>query len=173
MFISCPGASACKRQLAHLSRVNPHPLSSAFLDGLLHGRAVSQDPFVTFMLDPSWVAAPGIMHVFCSDVFFVSNSHRCLKGTSLLPGGQVVQVAGGGMHSAALTASGEVYTTGVNDEGALGRETSSRPLNDLNHRDKACGNPAWLSQKGYNISCNGHEVRVLCMHHQHRVQLTV
>ena len=93
-------------------------------------------------MDALWVAALGIMHMFCSDVFNVSYSHRCAKETSLLPGGQVVQVAGGGMHSAALTASGEVYTTGVNDEGALGRETSSRPLNDLNHWDKACGNPA-------------------------------
>lgn len=37
---------------------------------------------------------------------------------------QVVQVAAGGMHSVALTAEGEVYTCGVNDEGALGRETS-------------------------------------------------
>lgn len=36
---------------------------------------------------------------------------------------QVVQVAAGGMHSVALSADGEVYTTGVNDEGALGRET--------------------------------------------------
>ncbi len=36
---------------------------------------------------------------------------------------QVVQVAAGGMHSVALTPEGEVWTTGVNDEGALGRET--------------------------------------------------
>ncbi len=27
------------------------------------------------------------------------------------------------MHSVALSAEGDVYTTGVNDEGALGRET--------------------------------------------------
>ena len=33
-------------------------------------------------------------------------------------------MAAGGMHSVALTAEGEVYTCGVNDEGALGRETS-------------------------------------------------
>ena len=38
---------------------------------------------------------------------------------------QIVQVAAGGMHSVALTAEGEVYTCGVNDEGALGRETSA------------------------------------------------
>ena len=36
---------------------------------------------------------------------------------------QVTQVAPGGMHSVALTPDGEVYTTGVNDEGALGRES--------------------------------------------------
>eukprot|EP00884_Botryococcus_braunii_P000004 jgi/Botrbrau1/10003/Bobra.0012s0092.1 len=35
----------------------------------------------------------------------------------------VVQVAAGGMHSVALGADGAVYTTGVNDEGALGRKT--------------------------------------------------
>ena len=34
-----------------------------------------------------------------------------------------MQVAAGGMHSVALTADGEVFTCGVNDEGALGRET--------------------------------------------------
>ncbi|KAK9838520.1 hypothetical protein WJX81_004867 [Elliptochloris bilobata] len=38
--------------------------------------------------------------------------------------GRVMQVAAGGMHSAALAASGGVYTTGVNDEGALGRCTA-------------------------------------------------
>ncbi|GAB4814630.1 hypothetical protein N2152v2_001676 [Parachlorella kessleri] len=37
---------------------------------------------------------------------------------------QVVQVACGGMHTAVLTAVGEIYTWGVNDEGALGRETA-------------------------------------------------
>ena len=31
------------------------------------------------------------------------------------------------MHSAALTAGGEVFTTGVNDEGALGRRTGAPP----------------------------------------------
>ncbi len=36
---------------------------------------------------------------------------------------KVIQVAAGGMHSVALTADGDVFTTGVNDEGALGRET--------------------------------------------------
>lgn len=38
---------------------------------------------------------------------------------------QVTQVAPGGMHSVALTPDGEVYTTGVNDEGALGRESGT------------------------------------------------
>lgn len=36
---------------------------------------------------------------------------------------QVVQVAAGGMHGAAITADGGVWTWGVNDEGALGRQT--------------------------------------------------
>lgn len=36
---------------------------------------------------------------------------------------QTLQVAAGGMHSLALTADHQVYSTGVNDEGALGRYT--------------------------------------------------
>ncbi|KAL3156070.1 hypothetical protein ABBQ32_013058 [Trebouxia sp. C0010 RCD-2024] len=41
-------------------------------------------------------------------------------------GGQkTLQVAAGGMHSLALTADHEVHSTGVNDEGALGRHTAS------------------------------------------------
>lgn len=41
-----------------------------------------------------------------------------------LPGGKkVLQVACGGMHTVALAEDGTVYTWGVNDEGALGRET--------------------------------------------------
>lgn len=41
-----------------------------------------------------------------------------------LPGGKkLLQVACGGMHTVALAEDGTVYTWGVNDEGALGRET--------------------------------------------------
>jgi alpha-tubulin suppressor-like RCC1 family protein len=40
---------------------------------------------------------------------------------SLLDGKNVVAVVAGGMHSAVITADGEVYTSGCNDEGALGR----------------------------------------------------
>lgn len=38
---------------------------------------------------------------------------------------EIVQVECGGMHTVALTNSGKVYTWGCNDEGALGRVTSS------------------------------------------------
>lgn len=38
---------------------------------------------------------------------------------------EIVQVECGGMHTVALTDSGKVYTWGCNDEGALGRVTSS------------------------------------------------
>ena len=38
---------------------------------------------------------------------------------------QTLQIAAGGMHSVALTASHEVWSCGVNDEGALGRHTGS------------------------------------------------
>jgi len=36
---------------------------------------------------------------------------------------QVKQIAAGGMHSVAVSMEGQVYTTGVNDEAALGRKT--------------------------------------------------
>lgn len=42
-----------------------------------------------------------------------------------LDGLEIVQVECGGMHTVALTSSGKVYTWGCNDEGALGRVTSS------------------------------------------------
>jgi alpha-tubulin suppressor-like RCC1 family protein len=40
-----------------------------------------------------------------------------------LPSVQILQVACGGMHTVVLTTDGQIYTWGVNDEGALGRET--------------------------------------------------
>lgn len=39
----------------------------------------------------------------------------------------VVDIAVGGMHAAALTKSGDIYTWGVNDQGALGRDTKWDP----------------------------------------------
>ena len=36
---------------------------------------------------------------------------------------QVRQVVAGGMHSVAVTEAGDIFTTGVNDEAALGRRT--------------------------------------------------
>lgn len=45
---------------------------------------------------------------------------------ALVPGvSDVVDVVAGGMHTLCLTKSGEVYSFGCNDEGALGRTTSS------------------------------------------------
>ena len=38
---------------------------------------------------------------------------------------KVIQVVDGGMHSVGLTEEGAVYTTGVNDEAALGRKTGA------------------------------------------------
>ncbi len=40
---------------------------------------------------------------------------------------QSIQAAAGGMHCVALAANHEVWTTGVNDEGALGRPTGNEP----------------------------------------------
>ena len=47
-------------------------------------------------------------------------------------------MAAGGMHSVALSAEGEVYTTGVNDEGALGRETGKRSPLSLHRQHAEC-----------------------------------
>ncbi|KAK0673991.1 regulator of chromosome condensation 1/beta-lactamase-inhibitor protein II [Cercophora samala] len=46
---------------------------------------------------------------------------------------KVTQLATGGMHSAALTTTNEILTWGVNDNGALGRDTSSARLEELIH----------------------------------------
>ncbi|VBB76284.1 Putative Regulator of chromosome condensation [Podospora comata] len=43
---------------------------------------------------------------------------------------KVVQLAVGGMHCAALTSTNEILTWGVNDNGALGRDTSSARLEE-------------------------------------------
>lgn len=39
---------------------------------------------------------------------------------------QVLQIACGGMHTVALTEDGQIFSWGVNDEGALGRETGAQ-----------------------------------------------
>ncbi|KAK4204243.1 regulator of chromosome condensation 1/beta-lactamase-inhibitor protein II [Triangularia verruculosa] len=44
---------------------------------------------------------------------------------------KVIQLAVGGMHCAALTSANEILTWGVNDNGALGRDTSSARLEEL------------------------------------------
>jgi regulator of chromosome condensation len=47
-------------------------------------------------------------------------------------GFRVVQLACGGMHVVALTADNEIITWGVNDKGALGRDTEwEEPLRDI------------------------------------------
>mmetsp|Transcript_53522 Transcript_53522/g.81193 ORF Transcript_53522/g.81193 Transcript_53522/m.81193 type:complete len:562 (-) Transcript_53522:199-1884(-) len=48
-----------------------------------------------------------------------------------IPGQTVVQVAAGGLHSAAVTNDGHVYTWGVNDDGALGREISEENMHNI------------------------------------------
>jgi regulator of chromosome condensation len=50
----------------------------------------------------------------------------------------VIRIAAGGMHSAAVSKDGDVYTTGVNDEAALGRKTGKdlQPLFFTNNRSQ-------------------------------------
>lgn len=47
----------------------------------------------------------------------------------------VVQIAVGGMHCAALTHDSRILSWGVNDQGALGRETEAGPMKDLKEGD--------------------------------------
>jgi alpha-tubulin suppressor-like RCC1 family protein len=39
----------------------------------------------------------------------------------------ICKIACGGLHNAAVTVDGELYTWGANDEGALGRATGHKP----------------------------------------------
>jgi alpha-tubulin suppressor-like RCC1 family protein len=48
-----------------------------------------------------------------------------------LPTEGVVQVAAGGLHSAAVSDDGEVYTWGVNDDGALGRDMTEDEMHNV------------------------------------------
>ena len=50
----------------------------------------------------------------------------------------VVQIAAGGMHCAALTYDGEILTWGVNDDGALGRDSNAED-DDLDSEDDEYG----------------------------------
>jgi len=49
---------------------------------------------------------------------------------------QVIQIVCGGMHTLALTTDGHVYSWGVNDEGALGREAHRDDAGSENHPAK-------------------------------------
>ena len=70
----------------------------------------------------------------------------------------VVQVAAGGMHVVALTHDNTILTWGVNDQGALGRETKgAEQLRDMDDEDSdgeyvkdANGNNKWPIETGLN-----------------------
>jgi regulator of chromosome condensation len=47
----------------------------------------------------------------------------------------VVQIAVGGMHCAALTYDNKILTWGVNDQGALGRDTAEGPMKEIAEDD--------------------------------------
>ncbi|EFR05535.1 RNA transporter 2 [Nannizzia gypsea CBS 118893] len=65
----------------------------------------------------------------------------------------VVQVAAGGMHCVALTHDGKVLTWGVNDQGALGRDTTwEGGLKDIDDAKSDCS-----SDSGSDSGLNPHE----------------
>jgi len=67
----------------------------------------------------------------CGQLGFGEDVTERLRPAPLeLEGEQVVQVVCGGMHTVALTTQGNVYSWGVNDEGALGRPTPDKVWNE-------------------------------------------
>ena len=77
---------------------------------------------------PSPSQTPGDIFLFgdgdCGQLGMGEDVTERLRPFPLSLGPRVVQLALGGMHTAALTAGNRVFTWGVNDEGALGRETA-------------------------------------------------
>ena len=60
----------------------------------------------------------------------------------------VVRIAVGGMHSAAITHDNKIYTWGVNDQGALGRDTTdNRPEEEKDDEDDSGLNPEEATPK--------------------------
>jgi len=61
------------------------------------------------------------------------------------PARSIIKIGCGGMHTAALTSSGSLYTWGCNDEGALGRSDAENmpmlvdPALDVPVTDFSCG----------------------------------
>lgn len=53
---------------------------------------------------------------------------------------QALQVAAGGMHTVALADDGTVWSWGVNDEGALGRQTAGELWEKASKRVGRCRN---------------------------------
>lgn len=60
---------------------------------------------------------------------------------------QVLQVACGGMHTVALTADSRIFSWGVNDEGALGRETGAQGAIGIPRfkPETSCSTTGWTS----------------------------
>lgn len=61
-------------------------------------------------------------------ILAVRRRHCCHTHVWVLPMPQVLQIACGGMHTVALLEDGRIFSWGVNDEGALGRETGALSL---------------------------------------------
>lgn len=60
----------------------------------------------------------------------------------------VVRIAVGGMHAAAITHDNKIYTWGVNDQGALGRDTTdNRPEEEKDDEDDSGLNPEEATPK--------------------------
>lgn len=83
----------------------------------------------------SMVQGNGSIFIFgdgdCGQLGFGEDVTERLRPAPLdVDGKRFVQVVCGGMHTAALSKDGSVYTWGVNDEGALGRPTPDKVWNE-------------------------------------------
>ena len=64
-----------------------------------------------------------------------AHTHTHMRNTNTqveIPGVKFAEVVCGGMHTVALSTSGDVWSWGVNDEGALGRKTLGECLLSMN-----------------------------------------
>ncbi|KAK9819199.1 hypothetical protein WJX74_002113 [Apatococcus lobatus] len=93
--------------------------------------ADSTKPFPQPVSHPSHLKVPGDVFMLgtgdCGQFGLGEDVTEALRpNPSPLPGKKAIQIAACGMHSIALVEDGSVWTTGVNDEGALGRFTDGQ-----------------------------------------------
>lgn len=112
---AAPKKAAASKSKRHLPEINSAPTKT------LH----------TFVFGEGSQGELGLGHKNAPGKMVIDVKRPRLNG--ILEELDVVQIAVGGMHCAVLTADNKIYTWGVNDQGALGRETKQEgKMKDLN-----------------------------------------